>query len=244
MVIAADGRERINLDVVNTDRMQKIYPISGHPVAYTIFGSTLMRTGEEKPCSIDLIEEAKKAAGRVSLNDCDNIFTYVERFAHPIQERLASWRTGPDVLFPSLEENDPPRSTIAHFYFFGYHQGSTYSIDLRFFHVFHALQEHSISVLDSPIGFPPLVMGSKRMYESLFNSSDERLSGYRESFPVDLRHFSLNTAAAVARDYIRACSDGIGQEIDPVGCAGIGGRIHIAKITPSEGFQWIIPPAT
>lgn len=46
--------------------------------------------------------------------------------------------------------------------------------------------------------------------------------------------------ADMARAYIAACANSKGRKID-VECAAIGGRVHVAEITP-DGFKWIDPP--
>jgi hypothetical protein len=53
---------------------------------------------------------------------------------------------------------------------------------------------------------------------------------------------SLDEGVGAAKTYIEACSDLEAPKID-VKCKFIGGRRHIAKITRSDGFVWIEPPA-
>ena len=53
---------------------------------------------------------------------------------------------------------------------------------------------------------------------------------------------TLSEVADIARKYILACSDPASMKLDNKHCAGIGGHIHMAKITPEEGFEWIVPP--
>jgi hypothetical protein len=58
---------------------------------------------------------------------------------------------------------------------------------------------------------------------------------------------TLRIHAQMAHAYIKACSGPEALAMDPKPCAGIGGRVHIATITPKDGFQWVpgfepVPP--
>jgi len=49
----------------------------------------------------------------------------------------------------------------------------------------------------------------------------------------------LEAHAANARQFITRCGGPEGRAIDPEIAATIGGRIHMATITPANGFRWI-----
>jgi hypothetical protein len=53
---------------------------------------------------------------------------------------------------------------------------------------------------------------------------------------------TLSDAVEAGRNYIEACSSPVALEIDKEICQGIGGHIHVATITPTAGFEWLIPP--
>ncbi len=242
MVIAADGRELKCRTEINPKDTQKIFRIPSAPVAYAIFGSTGMSIVGDSPNSLNLIEEAKKARSLVSLDECDDLFQYAERFSKPIQERLSLWRTGETVLFPpGTDEPGFPGTPIAHLFFFGYHHGVAESIDLRFWHRFHVLCDPIITPLDNEVGRPPWTRGSKLVADLLFESDDERLSKYRVPFPKNPAELTIKTAEKIASGYIEACCSDFGRELDPDVTRGIGGHIHIAKIIPTAS-EWIIPP--
>src|ERR1700686_1388779 len=64
---------------------------------------------------------------------------------------------------------------------------------------------------------------------------------------VSLPHFSEAMKGAVlnSRAYIEACISEEGRALDP-SCKDIGGKIHMASITPNDGFHWVPgfePPA-
>lgn len=242
MVIAADGRELRGYSEVTSEETQKIFPIPNAPVAYAVFGSTGMSIGGDNPNRINFIEEAQKAQSLVSLDKCHDLFQYVERFSQPIQERLSLWRIGSTTLFPpGAEEPGQPGNTILHLFFFGYHRGVVETIDLRFYHRYHILSKPLITPIDVEIGYPVWVRGSKIVAAILFDSDDEKLSKYRVPFPKNPAELTADIAAKIASGYIEACCSDFGRELDPISTKGIGGHIHIAKITP-KAFEWIVPP--
>jgi len=63
---------------------------------------------------------------------------------------------------------------------------------------------------------------------------------FQEFKPRAYKIKSLEHSREFVEDYIRECSERRGIEPD---CAGIGGHIHIAQITP-DGFSWLIEPKT
>jgi hypothetical protein len=52
---------------------------------------------------------------------------------------------------------------------------------------------------------------------------------------------SLEQAARYVNGYIQACCSPIAIQFDP-DCAGLGGHIHVATVTPESGFQWFVEP--
>ncbi|MGO8817110.1 MAG: hypothetical protein ACLQVG_20905 [Terriglobia bacterium] len=254
IVIAADGFEAKPSLEPNQSNLQKIYPVPGIPLAYAIFGTTGTMVSDDKPPVLDLIEEAKKSANSIVVTESDDILAYIEKFSHPIQEYLLLKREDGSIpYYPSNKDGHLPGRTITHVFLFGYYQGIPWTVDLRFFHINQILHDPSIVFEGNDLGFPPFIRGSVIVGNLLFNSkdgvrlgtpADERLSAYRKSIPDNWENLTISQASEIAREYIRACDSDIGREVDPVICRQIGGYIHLAKITPSEGFQWIISPRT
>jgi hypothetical protein len=52
---------------------------------------------------------------------------------------------------------------------------------------------------------------------------------------------SLEDAAGWVRGYIEACCSPVALKYDP-GCEGLGGHIHVATISPQNGFRWVVEP--
>jgi hypothetical protein len=48
---------------------------------------------------------------------------------------------------------------------------------------------------------------------------------------------SVETGIAHAKGFIEACSDPLARDVDPF-CESIGGHIHVATVTPRDGFSW------
>jgi hypothetical protein len=238
MVIAADGLEaKRNLEP-NQLSLQKIYPVRNYSLAYATFGYTV--PGNK---TINLIEETKKSADFLEEIAFDDLSLYAEHFSWPIQKLLLSKREDGSIpYFEVGRESGQPGDTILHVFFFGYVQGIASTVDLRFFHRNSIPSTPSITSVDMKIGRPAWIRGSEVVAEYLFDSKDERFSAYRKCIPDDWKNISISQASEIARNYILACDSDIGREVDNIICRQIGGRIHIAKITPSKGFEWIIEP--
>jgi hypothetical protein len=77
-------------------------------------------------------------------------------------------------------------------------------------------------------------IGSKEVIKVLWDRGDPRLAAYKMESPT-----TLSDAISIAKKYIRAYSESEAHIIDPKTCSRVGGRPHIATITPSEGFRWV-----
>jgi hypothetical protein len=84
----------------------------------------------------------------------------------------------------------------------------------------------------------PIGLGSELMRKVFFDTKDERFAAYRTQKQMG-GSLGLDDAVQVAANFIRACSDPAALEVDPYTCAAIGGHIHIATITPRNGFRWV-----
>lgn len=84
--------------------------------------------------------------------------------------------------------------------------------------------------------------GSSMVNDILNDKDDPRFSRYRSNLPRKLAETTLSEAIEITTQTIMAQSDPHALEIDPDVCSLIGGRIHIARLTKTEGFHWVIPP--
>ena len=78
----------------------------------------------------------------------------------------------------------------------------------------------------------------KAMYPDPGGKVDTRLAAYIVNTPIR----SLSDGEKYVTGFIAACSSEVGREIDAEAWRITGGKTHVAKITPQNGFEWIIPP--
>jgi hypothetical protein len=104
----------------------------------------------------------------------------------------------------------------------------------RFFHESQILREPEISNWE--LSELPFIWGSEKVCKILFDVADPRLLSHKivPAYPA-----SFSWVIETAVKFIRAFSEPEAREIDPQWCRGIGGRIHVAKITPAKGFEWV-----
>jgi hypothetical protein len=141
-------------------------------------------------------------------------------------------RFGDNPLCPDPSE----RSTVARIFFAGYFRKKQPSLAI----VKLAHEDQLVVEPTKIFQSPPQqnIFSGSSIAELMYEHKDPRFS----RFLVDAdRNSSLQQAEACARGFIEACCDPVSREIDPQ-CNGIGGHVHIAKITPSNGFEWIEPP--
>ena len=90
----------------------------------------------------------------------------------------------------------------------------------------------------------PWCQGPAKVSEWIFGDPPQHidlLSKYGKRSVATIYHpnETLRINAQMAHAYIKACSDPEVFAVDPEQSAHIGGHIHIATITPKEGFQWV-----
>jgi hypothetical protein len=69
------------------------------------------------------------------------------------------------------------------------------------------------------------------------NPDDPNLARFKSS--VDPKTMKLRDAIALVKSYFQACSDPKVRKFDESHCASLSSRIHIATITPGDGFAWV-----
>jgi hypothetical protein len=253
LVIAADGfnylRSAAGLELTSTCA-QKIYERSGidRQVACSFTGriSIFNKADQNVFDFVSASRDAARAVGSVPVRDANE---FAAQICPLIQQRLAAVKeSGGLDLYPSpmpLQVGERGR-TIVHIHLDGYFNGHPYRIGIRFFHDNQELGwEPNLHELNN--SRKSLFYGSTRVADLLFRGNDPRLEKYRTPAcklisgrlnDPDIA-VSLRDAVEAARNFIEACSDPIAQEIDGEDYQRIGGRIHIATITPNDGFRWV-----
>jgi len=132
---------------------------------------------------------------------------------------------------------------IACMFLGGYYNGQPSLICAQFMHKDQVILTPTASNMSFAKKYEPcLLYGSEVVRKLLFQTNDPAFSDYRVPQINAPENVTLSEVADVARKYILACSDPAAMKLDNKHCAGIGGHIHMAKITPEEGFKWIVPP--
>jgi hypothetical protein len=247
--IAADGRQRWadqftrdNLvRAAESDSVQKIFEIKRKDAAfaYTLSGDVASRDR-----SFDLAIELQNQLAQIQRH---RFFT-ARRFIETLSGRLESavhlaMRQGRAEEYPACE------ITLA-----GYFRGQPRLVNIQFQR--HGGGLRCWNVIRKP---PPglcFYTGS-HLIANLVSQGDERFAQFCP--PLDEKA-SLQAAVEHATGYIQASSSALARQLDPE-CDSIGGRIHVATVTPpirslkariwrwitrrpapQTGFQWIRPP--
>jgi hypothetical protein len=127
--------------------------------------------------------------------------------------------------------------TITELFFDGYHQGEPASVRARFYHNDQRPSKTEVVIEDLAHS---RIYGSAVIANLVFNSDDPRFADYRRR-DRNVR-IDLPEAIQIAKNYFRACADPVARSIDERSCSSIGGHVHIAQITHTHGFSWVIPP--
>src|SRR5260370_22418112 len=241
-VIGADGRCRqAETGVVVSDTAQKIFLIINpdRTLAYAVYGTLGITDASNQSVVVDLASAIHKSVSAMAQSPARHDLTwYVSKLWPPAYEALLRVSKNREIgPFPDAP-GDP--GLIAHVFFWGYYRGTAAEMDLQFRHENQKIirprlrPSQRIKALD--------ICGSLKVANSVISSDDPRFAKYRTP-ATDLRNkksLSLTDGIDIVQSYIRACDSDEGREIDSL-CAGIGGHIHIALVTPS-GFRWHIPP--
>jgi hypothetical protein len=233
-VIAADGKT-----TDGDDKAQKIFEIKGAPGAYALYGNIGVGDWrEDTPVALDLGAETHKFIESASKEKLLNDFIgYAQDLADALYALLLKLKdAGVIPRYDGLNEFNDGNSTIAHIFLFGYSNGVPSEVDILFSHRNQVLRKPRLYAY----GFRhsnPHAWGAEGLFKRMFEFHDPALAKFRRlEIPSPPEKISLEGAATIGEDYIRACDSNEGRALDPW-CSHIGGHIHIADIKPS-GFDW------
>jgi len=238
-VIAADGRSRWDDKATatedtkrqETENQQKIFTakFKGRDIAFALTG---LAFNADK--TFDLIAESLKFTALLSKEN--SLYEYIGNFSRLVTDAFSEARRsgriqrfGGNPLCPAPEE----RNTIARIFFSGYFRKNEPSLAIV------KISHDNQVVLEPEKMFqsPPQqnIFSGSSVAELMYGREDPRFAKY---FVQADRNSSLEQAEACARGFIEACADPIARDIDP-SCNGIGGHIHVARLTPLKGFEWV-----
>ena len=240
-VIAADGRKRHHHGTVRSDKQQKIFSIeqTGLVVAYSIAGNPIFTPEDNDDLQVfNLITEIPKAVQTLASTLVTTLPEYGKALADMINERLRQAKETPNTDYPEITtQSHGLDSTIAYLFFDGYCNERPSRLQIRFFHEGQDLKPPEVFPQDLFLGYH-IGYGSDIMRYIIFETDDARFSQFRmpKRRPADV---TITDAVEEARRFIEACKTPEALTEDPEHCAGIGGHIHIATVTPSRGFRWV-----
>jgi hypothetical protein len=250
-VIAADGLDTgAENGAVLTKDAQKIFPIESPcgSFAASICGAARIADDAQRDIAVDINAELIKSFNSLRHRKTRNLLGYANRLAPPIYTAMRSAvESGLIRSYPTLFDSvvGERGSTITRIMLDGDDGGHPSSVTIRFFHENGVLAEPEIQPQELLCGMHR-AYGSDVIAQIIFGPDDERLAIHKgtrmfETYRVPwLFADEVNLQNAVERSnrYIEACSDPEAASMDPF-CARMGGHIHIATVTPREGFQWV-----
>lgn len=244
-LIAADGRARLDKKVLS-DTTQKIFPIQepGRSLAYAFSGMVAFTDKDDSAVILmDLRDEALKAIKSLRMSRHNGLASYAKKFADRLRDATAeTQRSGRIEPFADGDSENVP-GFIACLFFAGHYESKPAWLTVQFIQQNQVILPPLINVLALRKGYEPgVTYGSKEVGDRVFFTDDPLFARYRVPKPHIPEEVTLVEAADVARNYIVACSDPEAMRIDPEHCAGIGGHIHMATVTPKQGFEWLTPP--
>ena len=237
---------------VISDQEQKVFrlPGVGREVACTFYGMVHL-LDDAGDIAFDFISECRNAAKSLDSVPFANASELAARIGQQLERglvgakergRLATYPKG--KRWPGERENE-----IVRIYVDGYFNGCPSPAILRL-----GQEDQQPFFRREPRDLYPqhraALMGSQEIEHLLFQTEDPRFAKYRSNSTrrIGLRRTCPSTPVTLldsieaARNYIAACSDPTALEIDAKTCENIGGHIHIAAITPENGFYWVDPP--
>lgn len=233
-IIAADGRGRWSdseltstLKLPDDDNLQKIFHTKcGHnDILYAVVGWIRDPLG-----GYDLIKTMQEATGELRGRQFASLDDFIHAVIDPVSGAIRKAMETGHIPIPS-DRNE----ALA-----GMHLASYFNDEPSLGFVQFWSDGRAFRTVQTPPR-EPRFYGSATILYILRTESDER---FREYFHPSFRSLetqkTLIEAEALARAYIAACSNPIAEEIEPR-CKGIGGRVHIARLS-RDGFFWIDPP--
>jgi hypothetical protein len=236
-VIGADGRKTKQPgDQFDSDDAQKIFPIvsDDKQLAYSICGTSVFTAIETGETLWDLHTEVE-AAVKTLRRSPPHLFGFATELCKPIHKALRAATKSAKLTFPEeSEQKEPYGLNIAQVLIDGYYKGIPSHARIRFFHHQQKLCNPQALVVE----FKTVELyGLRQIWDAFEDTRDKRLKAYRPKGYAKSEPWRIPEAVNIAAGYIKACSSPEGLEIDRRYEKTIGGRTHIAIVTP-EGFRW------
>jgi len=247
--IAADGkltmddksRHKASLQnlAMETEEQQKIFQVASPrgTLAYAVRGTV------RDPLGFDLMKITETQIKAISARRFDEMYPFLTSLGGRVNKEINEARRR-GTLEPFSEESQKTRTggwPIAYLHFCGYFKKEPCLAEIEF--------SHRRQVSQFYIHWPMLrathFYGSEIVRQNMYGDEtgtahpDSRFAEFVKGVPP---HLSFENAQQFTRGYIEACGSQLGLEVDKPFCKAIGEHIHMATITPSNGFAWAIEP--
>ena len=244
-VLAADGRNTGAVDgTVISDSVQKIFPVAtaNGTAAYCLCGTVNVISDDRLRVVVDIADEIRKSAESLTNRRTGSLVGYATRLFRPVCTALRdAYEGGEFSQFASQPTSPFERGdTILRVYFHEYRDGLPSSVAVRLYQENGKLAEPEI-VTEPLLPIHRTDLPVPRIGGIVLGGREEpTLAAYRQP-NIEMTTCTLNLAIERSRALIDAHTDPEAIAIDPL-CRTVGGHIHIATITPSEGFKWVVSP--
>jgi len=243
-VLGADGlKQKIEDDgaiTTETFSCQKIFPIRqpDKALAYSLTGTVQLGGETSEGAGFDFAARTRDAVEAMANRNASDLKAYVTEVCASLEGLLnEAKKNGRVESYPAAEVQweGETGDTIVEILFDGYYRGTPSSVRARFFHDNQVFAPPEID--DEPnVEGGMRIDGSANIANGLFKTDEPLFDIYRKSWTSDS---PLLLAIQKAKSYFRACADPEVRKLDERACARIGGRTHIATISPQRGFQWV-----
>ena len=228
-VVATDGRKLNNQTGKFTDDIQKVFELShiSGKMCFSVAGVGEFLVAPESSLMVsDIISESAGFIAEASVQNSDD---YAELLRMQIQLELQ------DRNLSSLASGSV---TETHIFLDGYILGRPMRRKITLDYKSGKLMTSWSDEEGTPPGYA-FGRGSETVWGIIFGSApDSRLASYRQICQPP-RPATLSQAIRVCHAAICAHCDPEALTIDRENCQGVGGRIRIATVTPSEGFRMV-----
>jgi hypothetical protein len=233
-VIAADGRSCAPDLSIKSDTAQKIFSLasSDYDLAFAVMGTA--EIAAQGGDGLNLVNEIPRFAGLQDPLRSRNLAGFMTRVCRSFNHALRQMKeSGRIAAYPDYSPGEPDRPgiTISTVLVCGYFRGYPEMVEARLFHKNQTLCDADIIHIDNE-----RIHGSSILGERI-ESKDPRFAKYYVHAP------SYNPSVAqvieYSKNYIEAHADPAALDLDPKICKAIGGHIHIATLSASEGFAWV-----
>jgi hypothetical protein len=235
-VVGADGRS-LNSDTgeITSETKQKVFCYSGADnLAFSFAGTVSL--GYRDTVMFDFIQAFGIAVKAIPPDRAARLGEYARLLAEPVLSFLTDARRRAVIKFTQEEHEREPTGmfTIATVNVDGYFRGIPARIELRFS---HTNQVPQAQIGEMYLNNQPLVYAPSLCADGLWN--DARLVKYRT---VQNRRFhdsdAISKSIHEAKSVIDAHGSPEARAINPLSVC-VGGKTHIATVTPGEGFKWV-----